>query len=253
MAKPSDFYVGVIDLFSIMLPGAILTWVCWARWGADPAVQAFLPGRESGQWVAFLLAAFGVGHLVFMVASLVDLSFDWFRKRVLTWTLPPFRRAVEESAYQAASALRTVGLATEPSAAAGSPAARAETWARAMLRAREGMPTIPLPTNTYQWSRAVLRLRAPAALGAVVRLEADSKFFRSLFVVFLLLAIAAPLDAREGVRLPLSVPLLLLFAALSYWRYAEQRAKGITEAYRAVIVCLAMGGNAAGGAEPSDD
>jgi hypothetical protein len=42
--------------------------------------------------------------------------------------------------------------------------------------------------------------------------------------------------------LPLSLAIFLPLAVLSYWRYAEQRQKGITEAYRSVIVLFAIGG-----------
>jgi hypothetical protein len=29
MAKPSDFYIGVMEIFSILLPGAVITWSGW--------------------------------------------------------------------------------------------------------------------------------------------------------------------------------------------------------------------------------
>jgi hypothetical protein len=239
MAKPADFYVGVLDVFSILLPGAVVSWTAWVWLGGDPELGTFLPHGEIAPWVAFGLAAFASGHLVFMLASLVDVTVDGFRKRILQRTLSADRRAVDDSAYEAASALRSVSLAAERSMT--ETGLRAEAWARDILRKRDTSPTIPRPTNTYQWSRAVLRLRAPAALVEVLRLEADSKFFRSLFVVFVLLAICSLIHLPGSERLPLSAAILLPLAGMSYWRYAEQRQKGLAEAYRAVIICLAVG------------
>src|SRR5262249_22920666 len=49
----------------------------------------------------------------------------------------------------------------------------------------------------FQWSRAMLRLRAPAALVEVERYEADSKFFRGLCVAMFALVfvfLCAPLE-----------------------------------------------------------
>jgi hypothetical protein len=82
MAKPEDFYLGVLDVFSILLPGAVVTWTAWVFLGLSTASQ-FVPQNEAGRWVAFVLSAYAIGHIVFMVASQVDRTFDQFRKHVL--------------------------------------------------------------------------------------------------------------------------------------------------------------------------
>jgi hypothetical protein len=248
MAKPADFYVGVLDVFSILLPGAVVSWVAWVWLGGEAKLAEFLPKGDIAPWFAFILAAFAAGHIAFMLASLVDITFDGFRKRILRPTLGRYRRTVEQNALEAASALRIVSLAAEPltiELPEPPTKARAKAWARDILRKSDEAPTIPEPTNTYQWSRAVLRLHAPTALAEVLRLEADSKFFRSLFVVFVFLAVCTLVHLPGSEKLPISAGVLLPLAVLSYWRYAEQRQKGIVEAYRSVIVFLAMGGTAA--------
>jgi hypothetical protein len=80
---------------------------------------------------------------------------------------------------------------------------------------RRPRPTIPEPTNTYQWSRAVLRLRAPTALAEVLRLEADSKFFRSLFVVFLFLAVCSFVHLSGSVALVAAAIIVYSVASFS--------------------------------------
>jgi hypothetical protein len=141
--------------------------------------------------------------------------------------------------------LRLISLIAEPLEVPNPAAQRAEMWARNILSKFGEYPTIPEPTNIYQWSRAVLRLRAPASLAEVLRLEADSKFFRSLFVVFAFLALCSFVHLPGYERMPLSAWISLILAGLSYWRYAERRHAGITEAYRSAIILFALGQKAA--------
>jgi len=239
MAKPADFYVGVVDIFSILLPGAVVSWTAWIWLGGQWGARQLVPEGDVAPWVTFILASYAAGHLVFMLASLVDLSYDRFRNGVLLYTLGRYRRRVEDNAFQAARALRTVSLGISGETS-GEPDPL-QTWARYILKKSDNVPAIPEPINTYQWSRVVLRLLAPTALAVVTRIEADSKFFRSLFVVFALLAICSIAHLPGYERLPLSVAFMLVLAALSYWRYAEQRHKGTVEAYRTVLVLFSMG------------
>jgi hypothetical protein len=242
MAKPQDFYVGVLDIFSILLPGAVVTWTAWVWLSQAPfenaitSNTAFVPQKESGQWVAFLLSAYAVGHIVFMVASQVDRTFNWFRKYVLRRLKSDYDITVEKNALEAVTALRFASVSAAPIPGLTSPPTEsAKAWASKIVgRAIE--PRIPEMTNNYQWSRAFLRLRAPAALAEVLRIEADSKFFRSLFIVFVFLAVYCLVNLWGSDKLPLRLSLFLVLAALSFWRYAERREKGIEEAYRSAIV-----------------
>lgn len=246
--KPSDLYVGVLDLFSIFLPGAVVAWAAWLGLSADPALTAALPPGDVERGLAFLLAAFGAGHVLFLIASNLDALFDGFRKRLLLRAMPAARRAQNGAAFDAAAALRRAALGQPLDPAAGA-APGFGPWAQAAL-ARVGVPpwppglAAPEPSNTYQWSRAVLRLRAPAAYTDVQRLEADSKFFRSLCLLFFLAAAAIP-----RASLPVGPAGLFVLAGLCFWRYGELRDKGIAEAYRAVIVLFTM--PPFGAAEPS--
>jgi hypothetical protein len=55
MSKPSEFYVGVLDFFAILLPGAIATAILAPRIGhlvLGPLVA--VPTSEAGKWAAFL-------------------------------------------------------------------------------------------------------------------------------------------------------------------------------------------------------
>jgi hypothetical protein len=86
-----------------------------------------------------------------------------------------------------------------------------------------GVSTAP---NTFQWSIARLTLRSPEARAVVQRFEADSKFFRSLFVVPIL---TVALEIVQLKFLPAFVGTGLLI--LSLWRYVDQRSKAVNRAY----------------------
>lgn len=201
MSKPTEFYVGVLDFFAILLPGAIATAVLAPRVGhlvLGPLVA--VPTSEAGIWAAFLTFSYFLGHLIFLVGSYVDGPYNAFRQR-----LNPYGN---ESAYQCATRIRDTQVAD------------AERKA----------------LNTFQWARSVLIAKCPAAAEDVHRLEADSKFFRSLLVVCALSSIVFFLGgkATEGF-------VALALVPLCFARYYERRLKSTTQAYIHVITLHRLG------------
>ena len=88
--------------------------------------------------------------------------------------------------------------------------------------------------NAFQWSKAKLTLDHPAAIESVHRFEADSKFFRSLVILcILVIAVLAPFKVVEMRReLALfSIPVLIL----AFWRYVDQRLKATNQSYWYVL------------------
>lgn len=197
---PGSFYLGVVDFFSIMLPGGVLAYFLSGPYQASVFGTLFpaIPPGTAG-WVIFLFAAYLLGHIVFLLGSYLDNIYDPIRKRV--WPKE------NDFAFQQADRLKRERL--------GADAAKA--------------------INTYQWARAILTLHHPAGMAEVARLEADSKFFRSLVVVLIIL-LAATL-ANDWHQTGAVFPVLLGIAAvLSYWRYTERRYKSTEQAYRFMIV-----------------
>ena len=160
--KPSDFFVGVIDFFAVILPGAIIVAIGY------PHIPSFLLGEhgivraiegDTVQWIVFAVSAYLAGHFLFLIGSVLD-STLYDPMRLVSVPLDG------DKAFRSAKAVRDEML---DGADAG--------------------------VNPFQWARAVLRLRAPAALVEIERFEADSKFFRSLCValfVLLLVFLRAP-------------------------------------------------------------
>jgi hypothetical protein len=202
MSKPNEFYVGVLDFFAVLLPGGIATAILAPR--IAPYVLGHLvaaPTSEAGQWAAFLTVSYFVGHLIFLVGSWVDWLYDVFRKR-----LNPYGN---ESAYQCARRVRDLFIAENEKEA----------------------------LNTFQWARSVLLAKHPGAAEDVHRLEADSKFFRSLLIICALGSIVlfwSGQSAAGAVALALVIPCFV--------RYYERRLKSTTQAYLHVVTLYRLGG-----------
>src|SRR3954468_18238255 len=99
MSKPSEFYVGVLDVFAILLPGAIATAILAPRIGPlvfGPLIAA--PSGEPGKWAAFLICSYFLGHLIFLLGSYVDRAYNTLRSR-----LNPYGN---ESAFRCATNIR---------------------------------------------------------------------------------------------------------------------------------------------------
>lgn len=201
MAKPGDFYVGVLDFFAILLPGAIATAILTP--GLGHLVIGRLmnpPASEPANWLVFLICAYFLGHLIFLLGSYIDWFYNLLRER--------FQPYGNTSAYQCTTRVRDAIID--------------ETERKAL--------------NTFQWSRSILVAKCPACADDVHRLEADSKFFRSLLVVC---ALASGVFFSQGSALAGSGALAL--AVPCFARYYERRLKGTTQAYIHVLTLHRLG------------
>ena len=80
---PQKFFIGLMDFFSMLLPGSLLTYLLMGEVG--PVVlgnrYAALDGTQA--WAAFLFANYLFGHLVFLLGSWLDGIYDWLGDRTL--------------------------------------------------------------------------------------------------------------------------------------------------------------------------
>lgn len=232
--EPQKFFIGVIDLFSVLLPGAVLTYflksplwkvlVCkdslWQILSGHGCVQPYPTGSESV--AIFLITSYLLGHFIFLLGSaLLD---------------DPIYDPVKDASFTAQIARLAKGDALSPA------------WARLLakifikdsvqpvrqvIKIKEyylGPLNASFAINAFQWAKAQLALAHPEAIASVQRFEADSKFFRSLFVVLCVIlpwGLATHRYALAGACLPL--------LALAFWRYIDQRLKATNQAYWYII------------------
>jgi len=230
---PQKFFIGLMDFFSILLPGALLTWLLIGEVG--PAVlgdrYAKLDGAQA--WATFLFASYLFGHLVFLLGSWLDEFYDWARRYTLNTQIALLARRGRLLPWLARALIWLVfkgerNLAVDL-------AGKIKRQALGALQAKDAI-------NTFQWSKAWLNAQSPASLAVVQRFEADSKFFRCFTIVLLLLLVAFPWQHHW----PLSgIPVVLVLLLLSLWRYMEQRYKATNQAYWFVITLTAKDGKVA--------
>ena len=215
--KPGDFLLGVLDLFAIMLPGSLATWLV-VQYIPTPALLSALsfglepPNPDRFVLItAFLLSSFMLGHFVFMAGAELDPSYDRWRRRAK----PPTR----DKAFLAARNLQKT----------------------------RNQELIGGDFSTLKWARTYIQVQSAAARVEIDRLEADQKFFRGLVVVSP--AFALHFLLYEGALV--GATLAITLGMLSYRRYRDQRWK-MTELIFATAVIAAAAAPAAAAPQKAD-
>lgn len=169
--KASDLYIGVVDLFAVILPGALfcgLGWKVLHDWNEGREfLERVSPPEFIPKWVVFLVASYIAGHFLFALGAwIMDPLYDGYYKRHFEFNvkkeLPSMRRRADR-----------------------------------LLHEVLGRELYSEADNRLTWSQAMLTFGGAAAKGMLDRMEADSKFFRSLAVV-LMLAQFCLLSPRTG-------------------------------------------------------
>ena len=225
---PQKFFIGLIDFFSILMPGAMLAYLCKdgvANWFG---VGHSYPLDSSESAGVFLFASYLFGHLAFLVSAGLD---EWVYDPVRCLTYRgQISRLVKGDGLSSrwacwlASALL---FGPEPDSALQQ-VLRIKARALNTLGAAKAI-------NAFQWSKVKLAKDLPAALVTVQRFEADSKFFRSFVIVLAVLA-GYFLAGHFIWRGPQAAGWCCVAGmAPALWRYMEQRFKATQQAYWFVI------------------
>jgi len=190
---PQSLFLGLIDFFSVLLPGALVVSLLQGALAPRLFGPVFPPIHDETQgWIAFLFCSYLVGHFVFLVGAMLDVV----DKPVREWFWP------EEKDHTLQEAIR-------------------------IKQQHIGDDEKREVINAFQWAKVRLAIACPSGLLEVQRLEADSKFFRSLVVVLLGAAVYLFVTVQVG----LGVASLALLG-LSFWRYVERRYKSTQQAFR---------------------
>ena len=218
---PQKFFIGLMDFFSILLPGAWLTFL--VKTLTPPQTQlAVLYQQLTGAkgWVAFLVASYLLGHFAFLLGSWLDEFYDWLRRRTLNAQIEQIVRR-EKNFRWWVRAMVWLTFKRESNEAVDR-AGKIKEQSLFRVHAKKSI-------NNFQWCKALLAIESPESLAVVQRFEADSKFFRC-FVIVLLVMIVLTLPAHR--RWATAGAILL---PLAMWRYMEQRFKATNQAYWSVI------------------
>jgi hypothetical protein len=233
MAKPSDFFVGITDLFSIILPGASMTYVCILveeQRGTDLLGMLRLSHTNEG-YIAFFVMSYLIGHGMDMIGSVVlDSLYDqtyahWKRSR----NVSPARWI-----FELPGRLARVLYGKWKHLIGGSKPKNGQTVDPLYLRAKElAAPAMPQDDRTYQWCRAWIALKSPLAFAETERVQGNSKFFRGMVTTATITAILSLTIHVPFSRLGAAVCLALAFT--SFLRYCDLRWKAVQQTYRFFI------------------
>jgi 8-oxo-dGTP pyrophosphatase MutT (NUDIX family) len=235
---PQKFFIGLVDLFSVWLPGALLAYLVKLEFG--------IPVSSTEGWVVFLFASYLVGHFVFLLGARLD---DFVYDPLRDGTDAAQVRRLAEGNPLSPSMVRTI---------ARSLFRRDDKPLQKVIAIKQAeLGAAGSAINAFQWCKAKLALDHPAALTEVHQFEADSKFFRSLCIILILLvawqllkavsAVVAPASTlgADGISEPLLLAggvLVVLFFAFS--RYAERRSKAVCQAYWFALTAAHAGNQA---------
>jgi hypothetical protein len=265
MAKPGDFFVGVTDLFSIILPGASLAFVLLKVEEVQhlDVLKLRSLGGTPG-YVAFFVTAYLLGHLTNMAgATILDWIYDhthaaWRRSPIREWLYGILQRWQDDWS----TTRKSLQTRRDPLYV------WTRTWKRWLLRtgrrfriecllvrkALFGRPSQPMDVlfhvaknlsqeampkgdRVYQWTRTWVQLKSPSAFSESERLQANSKFFRGLVVVAIVAAILAPKFLEEFAK-PGRIACVGI-SIIAFVRYADLRWKAIHQVYRSFIALRA--------------
>ncbi len=228
--EPQKLYIGVVEFFAIVLPGALVTFLF-----ADSVGPTLLgDGRYqdlhgTAQGLVFAFASYLAGHFVFLASALLldELVYDRVRRAT---RFGEIRHLAKEGRRSPSSRLSRV-VANMVAAGSADSAVRQAELLKELDLGRVGAAG---SMNSFQWAKARLALDHPEASLVVQRFEADSKFFRSLVVVLAGSALAgAVVQHRYGLLWG------LLLAAAAFVRYVDQRVKATRQAYWFMIAIAA--------------
>jgi len=224
---PQKFFIGLMDFFSILLPGALLTYLLMSAVGPVVLGDRYPQLAGAQAWAAFLFASYLFGHLVFLLGSWLDEFYDWARRYTLNTQIAMLARRGRLLPWPARALISLVFKGERNRAV--DRAVRIKEQALGPLQAQDSI-------NAFQWCKALLTIESPASLAVVQRFEADSKFFRCFAVVLVLLLAGWPLQHRWPL---VGVPVVMGLLLLALWRYMDQRLKATNQAYWSVITLAA--------------
>jgi hypothetical protein len=206
--KPSELYLGIADIFVVMLPGMVLAALMVIVWRAEAVLP---PERSFGSagWAAFLLGSYLAGHLVSALSAFLE---DWLNETVRGKGRIDKERA-EHGALRGAAELIVGRLLPE-------------------LQCEKD--------QVRRMAATIVQLQGGAGATQLQRKDADRRLFRNLTVALAVVgAFKVAVVGWTGVYTRTSAVFVLgcaVFALLCYHRYRDQDAKYSRDAYECLIV-----------------
>ncbi len=209
--KPGEFFITIVDFFAVLLPGAILIFLSldWIKWNVLGVITPNIRGKAQG-WAAFILSSFLLGHFLHLPGAGIDSIYD------KTYRIYQGKRLERH---------------------------RARLLENSQVKLRENWDNYAPEeeTDKLRWATAVIRVKNSNAASDLDHKEAESKFFRGVTIVLLILLIyllyvSISFKKRKQVfksKLSMMASLVICMSLLgiSFWRYCDRRWKRTLSIY----------------------
>lgn len=246
--KPTDFFIGLAEFISILLPGALLAGVVLmvdatmsANTAHTPFYQYLLQDQTNTiAWVALLFASYGFGYFLSSLASGLDTTYDSIRKQ-----FAPYEEDIEKAFKKLKnkrpdadySEFKTQYLNNNRHRIFAllfklNPEVKVDLCFEEAkkLNLAQGTP-VSKSCNVRKWAATVLEAAYPAISNEITKTMAASKFFRSMVIVCLII-LALQLFQVLPFQYWLANFLLLI---LSFREYIIQRQKAVQNTYQSIV------------------
>jgi hypothetical protein len=184
--KPGDFFLGIIDFFSTLVPGAIATFLIITPGNCQSLIPWSYVERGSAEgWAVFLIFAYVLGHLIAAVASiLLDALYDRIYARWRRASSKYVKSAFPKLDTSSPWAITThrIKLVVNKSNPNDELLIVAKKLKEQQLRsiandAKIGSDDI---SNTFWWAGTIVRAKIKSGASEIDALSAQSKLFRVL-------------------------------------------------------------------------
>lgn len=220
--KPQSFFIGIVDFFSVWMPGAILTWFLTVRfYDPYPSIQEFLqlPAHPAARVALFLVITYIAGSILFGISSLLDPLYD---KKLRKLFMPKDRECLDLE-VKTATAIKEQFIHSDAWIETLYQQGKLSRQQYRKISGKESRAII----NTYKWVQHYFLFKYPDALQDIKKLEADSKFFRSLVLTFLIMSVTL-----FATGYPVPGAILLALSLMSLYLYSTNRYKATIRAYK---------------------
>lgn len=221
--EPQIFFIGLINFFSILLPGAALAFLLRNK------IEVWVQGTDCNihdnaeQWVLFFLVSYLLGHFLFLLGSILDDNvYEPIRSSTEGQTI--YRLSKGKKIYPNLLRWFARQYFKKNSDTAVDAVFRIKNSSLQSIKAQDAV-------NAFQWCKAKLALEHPYALAIANRFDADSKFFRSFSPVLIGILMWKFYELQRVLAV---IVLVLLYLAFS--RYVDQRFKAMQQAYWFILI-----------------
>lgn len=188
--KPADFFIGLVDFFSVLLPGFCVVYIV--------TVNTFdqYHNFTNPSWIYYAITSYIVGHILYAFSGL-------WKKNLNDWMIIQFysKKGLLRKLFKNMPESRGLALIEE-----------AEKIKNQCFKNENYHQDIKF----YDWIKIIISKDDPQLITITQRLEADSNFFRSFTIV----CIVAAYFYYQCTPILISSILLFFF---SLWRFINRR------------------------------